>query len=222
MSKVGRELQDADDDHWDRPAIIWPSVQPSLVAWSGCAFSNSPRAVPLQGEPEWIMEVDASAWGWGYFALNESTGEIRMHGEAWSQRLRAFHGDKFSRSTFAEPHGIHNALCHLLSGHGPRRVRLGTDSTVSKASFSRGFNSHSYDINEVLRANRAAFGPEFSFQFLHVPGSLNVADSLSRGGAPLSEEEIASARESLRRMLGSEERPRPLRQPDSAPPTSPA
>jgi hypothetical protein len=112
------------------------------------------------------MEVDASAWGWGYFALNPSSGEIRTHGEAWSPRMRQLHGPKFQRSTFAEPHGIHNALCHLLSAGGPRRIRVGTDSSVSKASFSRGFNSHSFDINEVLRANRAAFGRAFDITFL--------------------------------------------------------
>jgi hypothetical protein len=213
VSKVGRELLDAPESAWDQRADIWPSALPSLHRWTELALANLPRPVPSVSEPEWLMEVDASAWGWGYFALNRESGEVRMHGEPWSPRMRSLHGEKFLRSTFAEPHGIHNALCHLLSTKGPRRVRVGTDSSVASASFTRGFNTHSFDINEVLRANRAAFGPHFVIEFLHVPGTKNVADSLSRGGPPMSAQDIAEARDSLRRMLGPDKAPLTLSPP---------
>lgn len=203
VSKMGQVLQDCDDSVWDTPAHVWPSVWPPLERWSALVARNVPCPVPVQREPEWLMETDASLWGWGYVACNTSTGEVRMHGEKWSAQMWRQHGLKLRRSTFAEPHGIHNALCHLLSSTGPRRVRIGTDSTVARASFERGFNSHSYDINEVLRRTRATFGPDFSIEFFHVPGSINVADSLSRGGRSLTTAEVDAARTSLWRDLGS-------------------
>jgi hypothetical protein len=203
VSQSSQHLQAADENEWQKPAAVWPSVWPPLQAWTELALQNLPRTVPEHHAPEWLMEVDASRWGWGYFAVNDATGEVRMHGEPWSRQMEFRFGNKLRRSTFAEPHGIHNALCHLLSARGPHRVRLGTDSTVARASFERGFNSHSYDINEVLRKNREVFGAAFDIELLHVAGVTNVADSLSRGGRPLTPDEIIAATKCLRRSLGS-------------------
>ena len=91
---------------------------------------------------------------------------------------------------------------HLLSTSGPTHVRVGTDSTVARAAYARGFNTHSWDINSCLQRLREAFGTAFTFDYVHVPGVSNPADSFSRGlgrqGA--LDKEIAL---SLRRLVGS-------------------
>ncbi len=115
------------------------------------------------------------------------------------------YGERLGASTFTEPQAIVNAMCHLLSARrgSPKHVRVGTDSTVAQASYARGFNTHSFDINECLRRLRRTFGDTFTFEFAHVPGASNPADSLSRGATESPEKKAIHA-ESLRRLLGSE------------------
>jgi hypothetical protein len=98
-------------------------------------------------------------------------------------------GEQLGRSTVAEPNGIINSLCHLLNpsaSGGPRDILLATDSTVSQASYNRGFNTHSFVINECLRRAYNYFNsPDdarpYKFRFIHVQGEANLADGLSRG-----------------------------------------
>ena len=203
VSRVGSLMQSEDDKRWDDTAVVWPSVWAPLAAWTALVEQNKPRFVPVESEPEWLLEVDASSWGWGYIAVNTITGEVRTHGERWSFGFRRLHGYKLRRSTFTEPHGLHNSLCHLLSLDGPRSVRIATDSTVTRASFERGFNTHSVDINDVLKKTRAFFGGMFKFDVMHISGTTNNADGQSRGRGALAPAELAEAAESLRRKLGT-------------------
>ena len=78
-----------------------------------------------------------------------------------------------------------------------------TDSTVTRASFERGFNTHSVDINEVLKKTSAFFGGVFKFDVMHISGATNNADGQSRGRGALASAELAEAAESLRRKLGT-------------------
>jgi len=204
MSASSRLLQ-ARPDLWDKPAWIWPSVVPTITEWHRVACANAPRAVAVHTPPEWLVCTDASAWGWGYVALNTGTGVTYRHGAPWDVATRMRHGLRLGHSAFAEPKAILNSLCHLLSTREgmPRHVRIGTDSTVARASFQRGFNSHSWDINECLREWRRIFGTHFELSVEHIPGKQNPADALSRGAAE-TEEQIAATEQSLRRLLGSE------------------
>jgi hypothetical protein len=174
-------------------------VWENLDFWTGLARKNEPRIVKYESKPEWLVVTDASAWGWGYVALNQVTGEVRGHGQQWSNYMHRVYGEKLGRSTFAEPTAIVNSLCHLLPRNSPTQVLVGTDNTVAQAAYTRGFNSHSFDINERLRRLQDTFGPDYLFRFKYIPGAQNDADPWSRG------ERIAGGEvngDSLRRLLG--------------------
>ncbi len=201
ISECGRVMS-LDPERWDDTVYIWPSARSSLERWTAIAIANAPRVVKERGSPDWLVCTDASAYGWGYVALNSSTNEIRSFGAPWNHQHVAYYGEKLKKSTVAEPLAIYNAMCHLLKkSAGPTRVRVGTDNTVAAASYTRGFNAHSFDINECLRRLRATFGPEFSFEFCYIPGEENVADPYSRG-KPVSQDDWATT-QSLRRLLGT-------------------
>ena len=162
---------------------------------------NKQRIVRAKESPTLLVATDASAWGWGYFAYNTTTGEVRAHGERWSRVQIANLGDKLAKSTFSEPQGVLNALCHLLKAGGPTRVRIFTDNTVTQASYTRGFNSHSWHINDCLRRARDLFGDAFDVDFTYIPGGENPADAFSRG-IPVTEVQRGYFAGSLRRFAG--------------------
>ena len=199
ISDVGRLMQ-ADESLWDTPANVWPSVWPTLEGWTARVFRNAPRRVQQPTPPSWLVCCDASRWGWGYIALNCVSGEVRTHGARWSREMEDRHGDRLGHSTLAEPLGVTNSMCHLLRPTERAHVKVGTDSTVAVASFNRGYNARSFDINECLRRLSSNFGDHVTFEpYVHVPGVHNLADGLSRGQAA---PESSAVTESLRRWLG--------------------
>lgn len=181
VSKIGGWLATAPASCWDQPASIWSSVWPTLRVWTKLVLTNAPRRVPREQEPEWIVATDASEWGWGYFALHNTSGAVRAFGAPWSPLFRYYYGDRLGTSTFTEPQAIVNALCHLLPATQPTAAVILTDNTVAQASFGRGFNTHSFHINECLRRVQSIFGSNFRFRFHYLPGEQNPADGLSRG-----------------------------------------
>jgi len=183
LSKASQLLAE-NEDLWDAPARIWPSVWPNLERWTQISTANVPRRVhDFSGAPDWYVVTDASAYGWGYIALNERSGEYRAHGEGWNQLTRRLYGEALRHSTFAEPLAIKMSLNHLLPRcpSAPVRVKLGTDSVTAMAVFNHGWASRSYAINEVVRAVQEEFGSMFKFEAHHVPGVANIADGRSRG-----------------------------------------
>ena len=170
-----------DEGLWDTPADIWPSVWHQLDAWTVLAQANRARAVPPRQRTEWLLMTDASRWGWGYVAYNLLSGESCYHSEQWSAHMRNVHGLRLARSTFAEPHAVYFAACHLLKAGPPTSVRVATDNIAAKASFERGFNSHSPHINDCVARLRRTFGERVQFSFEFVPGKSNLADPYSRG-----------------------------------------
>lgn len=199
VSEVGKYLTEH-DDRWDEPAVIWPSAWPVLERWTALLLRNFPRTVPRNAAPEWIIATDASGWGWGYVAFNNVTGEVRTHGEQWSRGMVMRFGERLGQSVLSEPQAIVLALCHLLTKGAPTRVRLLTDNTVAQASFRRGFNTHSWEINECLRRVQDLFGPDFHFEFWYVPGPMNPANPFSRG--IVHEVDRDKTTDSLRRLAG--------------------
>jgi hypothetical protein len=191
---------------WDTPATVWSSAWPALERWTMLVLRNAPRVVPQAAPPEWLVATDASRWGWGYVAVQNVTGAVRAHGAPWSAKFRQLYGDRLGVSTFTEPQAVYNALCHLLDPAVPVRVRVLTDNTVTQASYARGYNAHSFHINECLRLLQKTFGEGFIFEFAYLPGECNLADSRSRGVIAESKEErdrlqLMSAE--LRRIAGT-------------------
>ena len=181
ISSASRHLQECPND-WDAPANVWPSALRQLEVWTRAAFENTPRTVVniSRRDYDWIVATDASGWGYGYTAWAPASGEIRIHGEPWSAAFRHAHGNKLGRSTFTEPTAVVNAMCRLLPGAFSGRVLVLTDNTVTRYSYARGWNAHSYDINECLRRLRASF-PNARFAFEYIQGEINPADAASRG-----------------------------------------
>jgi hypothetical protein len=209
ISSLSRVLTER-EDLWEQRTLIPPSVWPSLDAWTALVLRNKPRDVPRSAAPEWLLITDASEFGWGYYAINNVTGAVRSHGAQWSYKFRELYGARLRESTFTEPQGIHNACCHLLDPTNPTRVRILTDSTVAQASFSRGYNTHSYHINECVRRLKATFGDDFVFDYVHIPGVCNLADEASRGVIARDEETRDHMSSQLRRLAGSAQCPRAL------------
>ena len=202
VSRVGRAMTDADDSQWDAPARVWDSVWPDLERWTRICTDNAPRVVRPRGRPEWLICTDASRWGWGYVAVNEATGELRQYGAPWSQHMERQYGDKhLGSSVFAEPYGVVNSLCHLLRPGEATRVVVGTDSTVARAAFARGYNSHSVHINRCIRRLQEAFG-DLTIEFVHIPGISNPADGLSRGALPAAADDRVLAA-GVRQAIGA-------------------
>lgn len=200
LSRVSADLSTR-DDLWDAPCSVWPSALRDMEEWVGVISANQPRAVPLRARPEWLVTTDASRWGWGYVAYNPATCETRCHGAAWSPFMEDKYGDQLGHSTFAEPHGIVNALCHLLRGRDNiQYVCVGTDNIASACVLNRGFSSHSQALNECVGRLKLAF-PQLDLEVRYTPGATNPADPLSRGRSITTDDQLQAA-SSLRRMWG--------------------
>lgn len=200
VSHVSRMLTE-EDERWEQQAQIWSSVWPTLERWTEVLLRNEPRVVPAaRGEPQWIMATDACSYGWGVVATNTVDGRSWFYGARWFADFARRNRDKMHRSTFTECHAIVAAACKLLAREQqPAVVQVLTDSTTAVATYRRGFNSRSYDLNECA-ARLKMLLPRHDFFFAHIAGVSNPADWWSRNpGAVASEERRAEALRSLRR-----------------------
>src|SRR5205814_1436681 len=111
--------------------------------------------------------------GWGYVAVNNTSGEVRAHGAVWTPRFLQLYRDRVGMSTFSEPQAIVNAICHLFPPKTPARVRIVTDNTVAQASFERGYNARSYHINHCMQHLHNIFGNALELDFVYVAGAWN-------------------------------------------------
>jgi len=200
VSRVSANLTEF-PELWDEKCSIWPSAMRDIEEWAALVIENKPREVPTaHAAPEWIVATDASRWGWGYLAV-KSNGEVRAHGERWSAQMERLFGDRLGASTFAEPHGVVNAMCHLIAPRdGVKRVRIATDNTATECSFNRGFSSHALHLNACIgRLQDTYVGTRF--ELVHIAGVLNPADPYSRGVSQTAAERMAGA-ERLRQVVG--------------------
>lgn len=203
VAEVGRRTQ-ARPELWDEKIQMWNCAIPSLTAWTQMVLANRPRLVPKQEEPTLFVATDASAWGWGFVAFDSVTGCAHHHGEAWSPSfLNRVGPDSVKSSVFAEPHAIVNAMCRLLTRDRPCTVFIGTDNTAAEASFRRGWNARSFNLNLCVWRLHRLF-PNHQFQLTHIAGASNPADKPSRGEEP-NPEDVEGGR--LRRILGVRNHP---------------
>jgi len=177
---IGRKLQER-PDLWDAPAKIWCSAKHDLERWTHAVIENVPRDVLPTTPPQLLVVTDASRWGWGYVALDTTTGALHTHGDRWPPGIEARFGALLRRSVVSEPQAIVLAMYRLLSKDGPKRVRIACDNVAAVASGRRGFNPRSFPLNWCQQRLRRIFGDSWTFEFLHVAGKTNVADALSRG-----------------------------------------
>jgi hypothetical protein len=202
VSHVSRMLTD-DDERWEEKAQVWPSVWPALQRWTEVLLRNEPRKVPppTAAGPTWVMATDACRYGWGVVATNLVDGRSWCYGARWYKDFVARHGEeKLRRSTFTECHAIVAAACKLLRQQQEKAVVLVlTDSTTAVSTYTRGYNSRSYDLNEYA-ARLTQLMPQHDFVFEHIAGTSNPADWWSRNpGAFASEVRRAEAVRGLRR-----------------------
>jgi hypothetical protein len=204
ISSAGRWMQQRGDEAWDEPAVVWSSAWPALEQWTSLVSRNAPRAVPFSQAPEWLVATDASEYGWGYFAVHNTSGAVRGHGERWKPFFREMYHDRLGASTFTEPQGVVNAMCHLLDPTKQMRVRVLTDNTATESVFSRGYSARSYHMNECVARLAKIFGNTIDFDFAYLPGELNPADGFSRGviasGKDVRGSEVSAAM--LQRVAG--------------------
>jgi hypothetical protein len=185
-------------DLWDTDITIWPCALSSMEEWTRLVVANTPRVVPEVSEPDLFVTTDASAWGWGVVAFDSVTGGAHHFGEPWRKDFVDRYGvGAFRHSVFTEPHGIVNAMCRLLRADKPRTVLIGTDNSASEATFNRGYNSRSFNLNACVSRLQTLF-PTHQFRLIHVPGPLNPADGVSRGMPAPPTPDL----EGLRRVMG--------------------
>ena len=192
---------------WDLPAEIWPGVLPVLEHWTNLVSANAPRVVRPAVIPDEYMQCDASRWGCGYVSYNVKTGKAHYYAEKWDAFMEKNFGDKLGQSTFTESLGLLKCVRHRFSiSPDLRSISVGTDNTPTMFSNERGFNSHSYHINECIAKREREFPPAlgFSVDTHSIKGILNLSDRLSRGlEDTISEDTIRKIREYAEEMLRS-------------------
>jgi hypothetical protein len=176
-----------------------------LAAWTQIVLQNSPRFVHPVRQPDLLIECDASGIGYGYVSYNPTTDELFSWGSQWSFGDKLVHGSKLGKSTYSEPLGMRLCIRHALQRNPEvTNIAVGTDNTVTEASYNRGFNSHSFHINRCLMLNERDFPKaRFTFTFQHVPGKEILGDAPSRGQIDCKGNR-AQKIDMLRRHLGFE------------------
>ena len=208
VSDTSRAMQAAGDRHWNRPAVIYPSVWRDLVIWTDIAMKNEPVYVVPHKEPDVRFLVDASSFGWGFVAHDIVTNKTYQYGSRWSPSFISKHSDRLGKSTFTEPWAViftKNRLTKLI-----KRPNIsfygGCDNSPTVWVFNKGFSSRSYSMNHAALTDHLLFADRHQCLLRHVKGSDNVlADAKSRGLSILDNSTTFGDDviiDSLRRLLG--------------------
>jgi len=209
VSNASRDMQ-ADDTRWDTPAVIDASAMSDVKVWTALVVANVACPSPAVWSPSVFVLVDACKRGWGYIAVDESTGAFFSHGSVWGPEFAMREQiDDLRHSVFTETHGIIQAKRHLLAQLPPsasRHVAIANDNVTAVSVLRKGYTGKSFRLNSAAAYDRANFSSA-SFRYLNVPGNVDelssIVDDLSRGRDPkLASKDIRAISESLRRLLG--------------------
>jgi len=209
MSRISMQMEAAGHtaEAYAGPIAIWPTAMDALSAWTALCLENKRKhqtVRPTRAEADWLVATDACRDGFGYVALNQNTGEVRTYGSKWPREFRAMHYDKLGRSVFTEPYGVYMSMCHLLNNTGKKQhIVIGTDNVATEVSYDKGYNAHSYWLNEAVRRLYNTYPNDtFSFEMAYLPGIDNtkLADPLSRYGSTSETDGDIAMR--LRQTLG--------------------
>jgi hypothetical protein len=150
-----------------------------LDEWASICRTNNP--VPVwtpEKEVDLTIYVDASAIGWGAVSIT-SEGEWRTTQQRWKPEHHL--GRRLHASVDAEPLAIKLAVATFVTIRTHHHVRIYTDheSLVYAHAKTVGRTASYSHLLQFLDAF-----PNTTFDLLHVNGSLNPADTLSRQFPP--------------------------------------
>lgn len=156
-----------------------PEVRAQLHEWASICRTNNP--VPVwtpEKEVDLTIYVDASALGWGAVSITPE-GEWRTAQQRWKPEHHI--GRRLQESVDAEPLAIKLAVAAFVTARAHHHVRIYTDheSLVFAAKKTVGRTASYSHLLQFLDAFTTT-----TFELLHVNGSLNPADTLSRQFPP--------------------------------------
>ena len=171
---------------WDNEILKLPGIcRAELLAWFEQVVPNAavPIALPLPPAPPMTLITDASADGWG--ALHLQDDHLEPYAGTWLHQIH--------HSASAEPAAVFEAAAKVLSPDSEGQVLVLTDH-LPLVYASRSAAPRGYAYNNLLLRLQRAF-PRVGFVFSFLPGRLNLADALSRGGDGVPEDGLSRASE---------------------------
>ncbi len=134
---------------WAGPIVIWPSAMRALEQWTDlCVANRKKRQVPRPAREDatWLVATDACRDGFGYAALNQTSGP---------RQFRSMRDDKLHRSVFTEPHGVLMSMRHLLQHTGRKQhVVISTDNVATEQACAARWAAQQAAFVRVMNVRR--------------------------------------------------------------------
>ena len=174
IRKVSSLLQ-SDLQLWDSADIRLPAPHRlALLSWFDSVLT--PRSIPiddpLPSTPPCTLIVDACASGWGAILHLQGETSFRAISGRWESEIAS--------SVTSEPAAVAEGAVHFFPHEAPPLVFIASDhSPLVFASYSSAPRAPPYNALLYYLSMRY---PKTRFVLGHIPGHLNVTDSLSREG----------------------------------------
>ena len=159
------------------PAVIWPSVRPTLSRWISLVMLNSPtRHPPHDFSLDLVLFTDASTTGWGGLLFDEKRGTFHTAAGSWGSTQEA------RDINFLEARALAlsiDAFYSKLSSRNVQSLLIVIDNTALKHTLTSG-SAHSFKLNEEIRKILPRL-PKVNVRVSYIASASNPADPLSRG-----------------------------------------
>jgi hypothetical protein len=159
-----------DYDKWDEQCDVDDVIWNKLCAWADEAITTKEQEMKYPVQPKTLLIVDACEKGWG--AICFRNGGCKMAAGGASKK-------SWSASAVSEPWGWYEATKNLL--RDGEAVLLMTDNEALAHCVNKGY-AKSWHYNETIRRAQTNL-PRTQWEAVHIPGSWNPADEISRGEA---------------------------------------